>query len=231
MSRIGRMGRPDRGIPMNDMRQVTAAGRRIEEASFAIIDREVGAHTFAPGEWQVVRRIIHATADFEFARAMTFAPGAVEAGVAALRRGAMVVCDVQMIAAGLSRKRLGRFGSQIACFVSDDDVVRAAQEEGTTRAAQAMYKAHRLGILDGALVTIGNAPTALATLQRLVREDGAAPALVLGVPVGFVGAAEAKEAALALPVPYVVARGRKGGSPAAVAAVNALLALAAEEAS
>jgi precorrin-8X/cobalt-precorrin-8 methylmutase len=210
------------------MRQVTAAGRRIEEASFDIIDREVGAHPFPPGEWQVVRRVIHATADLEFARTMAFGPGAVAAGVAALRRGARVVCDVQMIAAGLSRERLGRFGSQVACFISDDDVVRAAHERHTTRAAEAMRKAHRLGLLDGALVAIGNAPTALAALRHLVCEGGAAPALVVGVPVGFVGAAEAKEAALALPVPHVVARGRKGGTPVAVAVVNALLAMAAE---
>ncbi|HEY6003583.1 MAG TPA: precorrin-8X methylmutase [Anaeromyxobacter sp.] len=210
------------------MRQVTAAGRRIEEASFAIIDGEVGAHPFSPAEWQVVRRVIHATADLEFARTIAFGEGAVAAGVAALRRGAPILCDVHMIAAGLSRERLAGFGSTVSCFISDDDVVRAAREADATRAAQAMRKAHRLRLLDGGIVAVGNAPTALAALQRLVCEEGAAPALVIGVPVGFVGAAEAKEAALALPVPHVVARGRKGGTPVAVAIVNALLALAVE---
>jgi precorrin-8X/cobalt-precorrin-8 methylmutase len=219
---------------MNDMRQITMAGRHIEEASFAIIDAEVGSvvgpHVFSAGEWQVVRRVIHATADFDFARTMTFGvggTGAVGAGVAALRRGSTVVCDVQMIAGGLSRERLAAFGSGVCCFIGDEDVVLAAfRGQNRTRAAEAMRKAHRLGLLDGAIVVIGNAPTALAEVQRLVTEEGAAPALVVGVPVGFVGAAEAKEAALSLPVPYVVARGRKGGSPVAVAIVHALLALA-----
>ncbi len=223
---------------MNDMRQITAAGRRIEEASFAIIDAEVGSvvgpHAFSAGEWQVVRRVIHATADFDFARTMTFGAGgaggtgAVEAGIAALRRSSTVVCDVQMIAGGLSREQLAAFGSGVCCFIGDEDVVLAAsRSQNRTRSAEAMRKAHRLGLLAGAIVVIGNAPTALAEVQRLVTEEGAAPALVVGAPVGFVGAAEAKEAALSLPVPHVVARGRKGGSPVAVAIVHALLALAA----
>lgn len=212
---------------MSDLRQLTAAGRRIEEESFALIEAEVGPHAFPAAEWQVVRRVIHATADLEFARTLAFGPGAVAAGVAALRQGAPVVCDVQMIAAGLSPARLARFGSEAVSFISDEDVIRAARQGGTTRAAEAMRKARRLGRLDGGVVAIGNAPTALAALQRLVEEEGARPALVIGVPVGFVGAAEAKEAALALPVPHVVALGRKGGTPVAVAAVNALLVLAA----
>jgi precorrin-8X/cobalt-precorrin-8 methylmutase len=212
---------------MTDLRQLTAAGRRIEEESFALIEAAVGSHGFPAPEWQVVRRVIHATADLEFARTLAFGPGAVAAGVAALRQGAAVVCDVQMIVAGLSRARLARFGSEAVSFISDDDVIRAARQGGTTRAAEAMRKARRLGRLDGGVVAIGNAPTALAALQRLVEEEGARPALVIGVPVGFVGAAEAKEAALALPVPHLVARGRKGGTPVAVAIVNALLVLAA----
>ncbi len=213
---------------MSEMRQVTPAGLRIEEASLAMIDAEVGPHAFSPAEWPVVRRVIHATADFDFARTLVFGRGAAEAGCAALRLGARVVCDVQMIAAGLSPARLGAVGSSVRCFVSDEDVVRAARQANGTRAAEAMRKAHRLGWLTGAIVAIGNAPTALSEVQRLVAEEGAAPALVVGVPVGFVGAAEAKETALALPVPHVVARGRKGGSPVAVAVVHALLALAVE---
>jgi precorrin-8X/cobalt-precorrin-8 methylmutase len=213
---------------MNDMRQVTAAGRRIEEASFALIDAAAGPHRFSAAEWQVVRRVIHATADFDFASALTFHPRAVEAGVEALRRGAAIVCDVQMIAAGLSRERLAAYGCSVACLISDDDVVSAARRANSTRGTEAMHKAHRLGLLEGAVVAIGNAPTSLMALQRLVREVGASPALVLGVPVGFVGAVEAKEAALALSVPSIVARGRKGGSSVAVAIVHALLALAAE---
>lgn len=213
---------------MSDMRQLTRAGRLIEEASFAVIDAEAGPHAFSPAEWQVVRRIIHATADFEFARTLAFSPGAVTAGVAALRTGAPVLADVQMIVAGLSRARLSAYGSEARCFIADAEVIAAARAAGCTRAAEAVRKASRLGLLDGAVVAVGNAPTALAEVQRLVLEEGARPALVIGVPVGFVGAAEAKEAALALPVPHLVARGRKGGTPVAVAAVHALLALAAE---
>jgi precorrin-8X/cobalt-precorrin-8 methylmutase len=215
---------------MSDMRQLTEAGRRIEESSFALIDAEAGAHAHSPAEWQVVRRIIHATADFDFARTLAFGPGAVEAGVAALRAGATVLADVQMIVAGLSRDRLAAFGCAARCFIGDADVISAARAAGSTRAAAAMRKAARAGLLDGALVAIGNAPTALAEVQRLVLEEGARPALVVGVPVGFVGAAEAKEAALTLSVPHLVARGRKGGTPVAVAAVHALLGLAAEAA-
>lgn len=211
---------------MNDMRQLTAEGRRIEEASFALIDAEAGPHSNGPEEWQVVRRVIHATADFDFARTLAFGGGAVTAGVAALRAGAPVLADVRMIAAGLSRERLAAFGCAVHCFIGDAEVIAAARASGGTRAAEAMRKARRLGLLEGAVVAVGNAPTALAELQRLV-EEGARPALVVAAPVGFVGAAEAKEAALALPVPRLVARGRKGGSPVAVAVVHALLSLAA----
>lgn len=213
---------------MRDTGQATAAGRGIEEASFALIDAEVGPHRFSSAEWQVARRVIHATADFDFARSLVFHRRAIEAGIEALKGGAAIVCDVQMIAAGLSRERLSAFGCSVACLISDHDVLDAARRAGTTRGTEAMNKAHRLGLLEGAIVAVGNAPTALQALEHLVVEQGASPALVIGVPVGFVGAADAKEAALALPVPSVVARGRKGGSPVAVAVVHALLALAAE---
>jgi precorrin-8X/cobalt-precorrin-8 methylmutase len=129
---------------------------------------------------------------------------------------------VRMIAAGLPRL-------DVRCLIGDADVAQAAREGGTTRAAAAMRKAARLGILDGGVVAIGNAPTALAELQRLVEAGAARPALVVAVPVGFVGAAESKEAARSLPVPWIVARGRKGGTPVAVAALNALAILAAED--
>lgn len=215
---------------MRPTQQATPAAQRIEEESFAIIDAEVGPHAFSCREWPVVRRVIHATADFDFARTMVFGGGAAEAGCAALRRGASVVCDVQMISAGLSLARLGAVGTSVQCFISDDDVIRAALGTNGTRAAEALRKAHRLGLLDGAIVAIGNAPTALLEVQRLVAEEDAAPALVIGVPVGFVQAVEAKEAALSLPVPHIVARGRKGGSPVAVAVVHALIALAVESA-
>jgi precorrin-8X/cobalt-precorrin-8 methylmutase len=213
---------------MSDMRQMTEKGRRIEDGSFAIIDAEVGPHDFAPDDWQVVRRVIHATADFEFARLMTLTPGAVRAGIAALRAGCPVLVDVRMIEAGLNAERLRTYGCVVHSYISDPDVIATAQAHNSTRAIEAMRKAHRLGTLDGAIVAIGNAPTALLELVRLVQEEGARPALVIGVPVGFVSAAESKEAVLTVPIPAIVARGRKGGSPIAVAILHALLLLSAE---
>jgi precorrin-8X/cobalt-precorrin-8 methylmutase len=195
------------------------AGQRIEDESFAIIEREVGPHAYAAADWFVVRRVVHATADLEYARTMELHPGAVEAGVAALRTGAPVVGDARMVAAGLPR--LG-----IRCFIGDPDVDADARANGTTRALEGMRKAARLGLLRGALVAIGNAPTALAEVQRLVEEEGQRPALVVAVPVGFVLAAASKEEARRLPVPWIVARGRKGGSAVAVSILNALAILA-----
>jgi precorrin-8X/cobalt-precorrin-8 methylmutase len=213
---------------MNDMRQMTALGRSIEDESFSIIDAEVGEHGLPPAEWQVVRRVIHATADFEFRTLLKFHPEAVRRGIAALVGGATILVDVKMIAAGLNEERLASYGCSVCSFISDEDVIAAAKSKNSTRAIEAMRKANRLGVLDGAVVAIGNAPTALLEIVRLVRERGARPALVLGVPVGFVSAEASKEAALELDTPYIVARGRKGGSPIAVAIIHALLYLAAE---
>ncbi|HKQ69704.1 MAG TPA: precorrin-8X methylmutase [Polyangiaceae bacterium] len=214
-----------------DMRQMTALGRGIEDSSFAIIDGEVGPHAFGSEEWPVVRRVIHATADFEFKDLVVFAPGAVHAGVSSLKRGCPIVVDVKMIAVGLNERRLAAYGCQIHSFISDADVIEAASARNSTRAAESMQKAHRLGVLDGAIVAIGNAPTALLEVLRLVREVGARPALVVGVPVGFVSASESKEALIASDLPFIATRGRKGGSPIAVAILHALLLLSATPAS
>jgi precorrin-8X/cobalt-precorrin-8 methylmutase len=211
----------------NDMRQMTARGRGIEDGSFAIIDAEVGAHDFPPAEWQVVRRVIHATADFEFKSLMRFSPDAIGSGTRALRSGCPVVVDVKMIAVGLNEERLASYGCKVHGFISDEDVIAEAKAKDSTRAIESMKKAHRLGLLDGAVVAIGNAPTALLEVLRLAREEGAKPALVVGVPVGFVSAAESKDELIASDVPFVAARGRKGGSTIAVAALHALLYLTA----
>jgi precorrin-8X/cobalt-precorrin-8 methylmutase len=212
---------------MNDMRQMTALGRSIEDGSFAIIDQEAGEHCFTLEQWQIVRRVIHATADFEFKDLMRFHADAVQAGIAALCGGCPIVVDVKMISAGLNEDRLKAYGCITHCFISDEDVIATAKSANSTRAIEAMRKAHRRGVLSGAVVAIGNAPTGLLEVVRLVEEEGASPALVIGVPVGFVSAAESKEAALGLRIPYIVARGRKGGSPIAVAIIHALLLLSA----
>jgi precorrin-8X/cobalt-precorrin-8 methylmutase len=208
--------------------QLTAAGRAIEHDSFAVIDREVGCYSYTPEQWPIVRRMIHANADFDFNGLTDFHPFAVDAGLAAiLSRATRVVADVEMICVGLSAPRLGHFGMATHQFISDADVIEQAKAEGTTRAVQAMRKAHRLGLIDGAIVGIGNAPTALIEVVRLIREENARPALVVGMPVGFVSAAESKDLmALELAVPWVVIRGRKGGSTLVVAAIHALLGLA-----
>jgi precorrin-8X/cobalt-precorrin-8 methylmutase len=214
---------------MNDMRQMTALGRSIEDGSFAIIDREAGAHGFAPREWEVVRRVIHATADFEFTQLMRFQNDAISAGIAALRSGCPVLVDVKMITAGLNEDRLSAYGCKVHSFISDGDVIETAKRTNSTRAIESMKKAHRLGLLAGAVVAIGNAPTALLEIVRLVCEENVRPALVIGVPVGFVSAAESKEVALELSTPSIVVRGRKGGSSIAVAIIHALLLLSTEK--
>ena len=214
---------------MNDMRQMTALGRSIEDGSFAIIDQEAGTHDFGPAEWQVVRRVIHATADFEFKTLMRFHPEAVRAGVAALQGGCPLLVDVKMIAAGLNEERLSSYGCLVHSFISDEDVIATAKANNSTRAIEAMRKAHRLNLLSGAIVAIGNAPTALLEVARLIREEEARPALIIGVPVGFVSAAESKDVTRELSSPFIVARGRKGGSPIAVAIIHALLLLSAKE--
>lgn len=208
--------------------QLTSAGQVIEHDSFAIIDAEVARHAYSAAQWPLVRRMIHATADFEFNGLAEFHPQAVAAGLAAvLKGGANIVADVEMINVGLSAPRLKHFGLSPHQFISDPDVIESAKAEGTTRAVQAMRKAQRLGLLDGALVGIGNAPTALLEVIRLVREEGARPALIVGMPVGFVSAAESKDLlATVVEAPWIICRGRKGGSTLVVAALHALLSLA-----
>lgn len=208
--------------------QLTAAGRAIEHDSFAIIDAETGPHDYTPEQWPLVRRMIHANADFEFNGLTAFHPDAMQAGMAAvLEGGTPIVADVEMICVGLSAPRLKHFGLTTHHYISDPDVIEQAKAEETTRAVQAMRKAHRAGTLDGAIVGIGNAPTALIELVRLIREEGVRPALVIGMPVGFVSAAESKDLLMTVnEVPWVAIRGRKGGSTLVVAAVHALLGLA-----
>ena len=208
--------------------QLTEAGRAIEHDSFAIIDQEAGTHSYSAEQWPIVRRMIHANADFDFNGLTRFHPQAVQAGVQAILGGASrIVADVEMICVGLSKPRLAHFGMSTHHYISDADVIEAAHAQSTTRAVQAMRKAHRLGMLEGAIVGIGNAPTALLELIRLVREENARPALLVGMPVGFVSAAESKELLETVAeVPWISIHGRKGGSTLVVAAIHAMLAMA-----
>lgn len=195
----------------------------IEATSFNIIDAEVGAHDFDAQQWPVVRRIIHTTADFDFARNTCFAPEVIAQAVAALRRGEPILCDTNMVAAGVNKPRLQRFGCELRCHVADAEVAAAAKTEGITRSILATRK----GVAEGCgIFLIGNAPTALYELLRLAAAGEAKPSLVVGVPVGFVGAEESKEALFASTLPFITCRGRKGGSAIAATILNALMILA-----
>lgn len=198
----------------------------IERTSMEIIAQELAARGCAlpPEHTAVVRRVIHATADFEYAETLRFTPQAVQKGVAALCAGAPIVTDTNMAKAGVSKPALAKLGGQVHCFMADEDVAAAARAAGTTRAVAAMEKAARE--YPGAVLAVGNAPTALFRICSLM-EDGLRPALVIGVPVGFVNVVESKERLLAAcgrwGVPAIVAMGRKGGSTVAAAVCNALL--------
>jgi precorrin-8X/cobalt-precorrin-8 methylmutase len=200
----------------------------IEAESFRIIDVEAGAHSWSPLQWPVVRRVIHTSADFDYVRTMVFSDDAVSRGIEALRRGRGIVTDTTMALAGINKQRVKRFGIRTSCFVADPDVAAEAERKGTTRSIAAMRKAADDRV-NGVFV-IGNAPTALFELVRLVREERLRPELVVGLPVGFVGAEESKEALLReIPgycIPFITNHGRKGGSNVAAAVINALLLLA-----
>ncbi|MCK4493059.1 MAG: precorrin-8X methylmutase [Methylococcales bacterium] len=207
--------------------QLTAAGQKIEHSSFEIVDNEVGSHNYTQEQWAIVRRMIHATADFEFNGLAHFHPQAINAGVQAIQQGANIVADVEMICVGLSQPRLSHFGVNTHHFIADADVISQAKAENTTRAVQAMRKANTLNLLEGSIIAIGNAPTALLEIIRFIKEDAIKPALIVGMPVGFVSAAESKAATeLLATVPWIVTHGRKGGSTLVVSAVHALLAIA-----
>lgn len=194
--------------------------------SFRIIEAEVGPHPFGAAEWPVVRRMIHASGDVELVRDVTFSPGAVAAGVQALREGVPIVTDVRMVAAGIHRPSLEALGVGLHCFIDDPEVRRLAETGKTTRSRCAMEKA--ISAVGEAVYVVGNAPTALLALCAAVRRGDVRPRLVVAMPVGFVAVAESKEEALGLGVPVLAVRGRKGGSAVAAAAVNALLLLARE---
>ena len=195
----------------------------IERTSLSIITAELDAMglTPPPETAAVVKRVIHTTADFDYARNLRFTPGAVAAGVAALQAAAPIVTDTNMALSGITKPGLARLGGTALCYMADPDVAAAARAAGTTRAVASMDKA--CGIEGPLIVAVGNAPTALLRLAELMDVGKIAPALVVGVPVGFVNVVEAKEELLARRVPAIVARGRKGGSTVAAAIMNALL--------
>ncbi|WP_047150410.1 precorrin-8X methylmutase [Aneurinibacillus tyrosinisolvens] len=203
-----------------DFKPLTVQPQEIEGKSFEIITEELGPHPFTEEQYPVVQRVIHASADFDLGRSLVFHPDAIEAGIRAIREGCKVVADVQMVQVGISKPRIEKFGGSVHVYISDPDVMEEAKRLNTTRAIIATRKAVKEA--DGGIFAIGNAPTALLELIRLVKEGQAKPGLVIGVPVGFVSAAESKEELAKLDIPFITNIGRKGGSPVAVAALNAI---------
>ena len=203
----------------------------IERTSISIITRELDelGLTPPPETAAVVKRVIHTTADFDYAKNLRFTPGAVQAAVRALQRGAVIVTDTNMALAGISRPGLAKLGCEAVCYMADPAVAEAAKQAGTTHAVAAMHRAAREH--PGAILAVGNAPTALLTIAEEI-EAGLRPALVIGVPVGFVNVVESKETLFAIceqhGVPAIAAMGRKGGSNVAAAICNALVYSAAE---
>ena len=197
------------------------APKDIEKRSFEIIAELLGSRRLDPENEPVIKRVIHTTADFDFADNLVFSPHAVEQGLRALRAGCDIVTDTQMAKAGISKPALEKLGGRVHCFMSDADVAQEAQKRGLTRAAVSMERAAALQ--KPCIFAVGNAPTALLRLRELIDDGRVAPALVIGVPVGFVNVVESKEQILSSSVPHIVARGRKGGSAVAAAICNALL--------
>lgn len=221
---------------LTELEQVLPAD--IERRSFEIITEELGDKQFIPGTEAVIKRCIHTSADFDYADNLVFSDHVVERAMDAIRRGASIVTDTQMAKSGINKKRLAQYGGEVYCFMSDEDVAEAAKQNGTTRAAACMDKAAALlgnsaennektdadGKSSGLIFAIGNAPTALVRLHELVSEGRIDPELIIAAPVGFVNVVQSKELILSLKdTPYIVARGRKGGSSIAACICNALL--------
>lgn len=207
-----------------EFKPLTVQPQQIEGKSFEIITEEIGEHSFTDEQYPIVQRIIHASADFELGKSVLFHPDAVQAGIQAIRSGKKVVADVQMIQSGANKTRIEKYGGEIKVYISDLDVVAEAKRLNTTRAIISMRKAVKES--EGGIFAIGNAPTALLELIRLIKEGEAKPGLVIGLPVGFVSAAESKAELAKLDVPFITNIGRKGGSTITVAALNAISILA-----
>jgi len=198
----------------------------IEKRSFEIIRSEL-PHPIDPILEPVILRVIHTTADFEYTDSLAFSDNVIEHAVTAIRSGVPIVSDTNMVKAGVDKVRLKAFGSSVYCFMADDDVAADARQNNTTRARAAIDKAAAMN--EQMIIAVGNAPTALLRICELKEAGFFSPALVIGVPVGFVNVVESKEALMRSEIPYITARGRKGGSNVAAAICNALLRIAGAE--
>ncbi|SMC81996.1 precorrin-8X methylmutase [Desulfocicer vacuolatum DSM 3385] len=201
--------------------------QEIEDLSFKIIDKEAGDHGFDDAHWQVVRRMIHTSADFEYIKSVRFYENALSSGVKAIQRGCSIFTDTNMARVGIRKGEISSFGGEVKCMITDKDVAEKARTTGVTRALAAVDKAS--GEMDGGIYVVGNAPTALLRLIELIRENKIKPALIVGFPVGFVNAAESKDELMTLDFPYISNKGRKGGSNVAASIINAMAIMAAKQ--
>ena len=195
----------------------------IEKRSFAIISKELEEKGIVlPKEQELVtKRAIHTSADFDYAKTMTYSAHAVGIAKKLIQNGADIVTDTNMALAGVNKKELAKYGGEAHCFMAEEEVTKSAKERGVTRAAVSMEKAAQ--IEKPVIFAIGNAPTALIELYEMIKSGKYRPAFIIGVPVGFVNVEAAKDLILKTDVPYIINRGRKGGSNIAAAICNALL--------
>ncbi len=200
----------------------TRKGQEIEDESMQIIESEIGSHSYDEMEWPIVRRIIHSTADFDFAREnkLLFHKDAISNGINALKNGCSIVADVNGVIGLMNKQNPKDFGNNLICNISDPSLMESAKKVGKTRAQMSMRVAEKE--IDGGIVVVGNAPTALLEVMEMVREGLVKPALVIGMPVGFVSAVESKDELSKTDIPFITNIGRKGGSPCASAIINAL---------
>ena len=204
----------------------TEKGQSIEDASMQMIEDEIGKHDYNEKEWPIVRRVIHSTADFDFAgkNKIIFHKDAIESGMNALRNGCSIIVDVNGVIGGLNKQNPKDFKNNIICNISNPEIMELAKKEGKTRSQVSMRIAK--SDMDGGIVAIGNAPTALQEVIQMVKEGVAKPALIIGIPVGFICAAESKEELSKLEgAPFITNIGRKGGSSSASAIINAIFKL------
>ena len=203
----------------------TRKGQSIEDESMEIIEHEVGSHPYNDMEWPIVRRVIHATADFDSAGKdkIIFHKDAITSGISALKNNCNIIVDVNGVIGGLNKQNPKDFGNNTICNISDSGLAERAKQENKTRAQMSMRVA--ASEMNGGIVAIGNAPTALLEVIKMIRERVTKPALVVGIPVGFVSAAESKEELQTVDVPFITNTGRKGGSSCAASIVNALFKL------
>jgi len=208
---------------------ITQKGQSIEDKSMEIIENEIGSHPYSKDEWPIVRRVIHSTADFDFARQnmIVFHKNAIPSGINALKNGCNIIVDVNGVIGGLNKENLKEFRNKAICNISEPKIVEEAKKLNKTRAQISMRMT--ASEMNGGVVAIGNAPTALVEVIQMIRENVTQPALVIGIPVGFVCAVESKDELQTVDIPYITNKGRKGGSPCASAIVNALFKLVKEK--